>query len=445
MPTKKEMLAGYEQRWTNVRSAGLAQPILVQNIYTVGALAHRFHLPWYKPLDDIWASYYLAFDYHQLMAHPGFGVTKLERLIAIFEAALGSDIQQMAAVPSMAPTKKARDTLQDWRIPESFPVSLMRVNARIINYCENNHIETLGALLDSIESLGEAGLLQQANLGRKSVSAVLALFRSLQSNDAAVVRQYLPLSNEGSGLSLAISVRRIIEGLSAKQRHLMERRFVHKMTLEEAGKEAKLSRERVRQVARDFLLGPLQRLLDWFPAEQQALLQVRLDHGDLGQMLGPFASPSDEALAIGAITAVFEEEPEAIAANLHQEQQFEIWYEKLSSSAEFQRSGLDFQSFLDLTVPVHQQPAFMDFLFKKPGLSIDHESGRILPERGSLRRLVHALLMEEDDPVPATWLVRLVQESVFHREMTVRTLLRNYRYWLQQHPDFPRDRILWNE
>ena len=157
-------------------------------------------------------------------------------------------------------------------------------------------------------------------------------------------------------------------------------------------------------------------------------------------------SPLFNACAvIGAITAVFEEKPEAIAANLAQETQFEMWYEQLRNSAEFQNSGLDLQSFLDRTVPVRQQPAFTDFLFQKPSLSIDHESGRILPERGSLRRLVHALLREEDDPVPATWLVRLVQESDFHQGMTVQTLLRNYRYWLPRHPDFPKDRILWNQ
>jgi hypothetical protein len=321
----------------------------------------------------------------------------------------------------------------------------MRVPARIINFCENSHIETLGGLLDTVESLGESGLLKQDNLGRKSVREMLALLNALRSGDAAAVRHCLPLANDGLGLSLAIAVRHMIEDLSPRQRPLMERRLVQKMTLEEAAAEAGLTRERVRQVARDFLLGPLQGLLDWFPSEQQTLLQLWLEGGDLGQKLGPFSTPADEALAVGAITAIFEEEPEAVAANLNQEQQFELWRDQLRNSAEFQKTGLDFQSFLDRTVPARQQTAFTEFLFQKPGLSIDHESGRILPERGSLRRLVHALLREEDDPVPATWLVRLVQESDFYRDMTVPKLLRSYRDWLQRHPDFPKDRILWNE
>lgn len=445
MPTKKEMFADYEQRWTNVRDAALAQPMFTQDVFTVGDLAHRFDLPWFEKSKEVWVSEYLAFDYHSLLQRRGLGIVKIGKIIAILEASIGSDIQPMVVSAPLTPPKKARDTLRDWRIPESFPVALMRVPARIIGFCENNHIETLGGLLDAVESLGGPGLLKQDNLGRKSVSEVLALVNSLQSNDASGVRRCLPLANEGFELSLAIAVRRMIEDLSPRQRPLMERRLVQKMTLEEAAVEAGLTRERVRQVARDFLLGPLQRLLDWFPSEQQALLQLWLDGGDLGQKLGPFANISDEALAIGAITAVFEEEPEAIAANLHQEQQFEMWHEQLRNSAEFQKSGLDLQSFLDRTVPVRQQAAFTDFLFQKPGFSVDHESGRILPERGSLRRLVHALLREEDDPVPATWLVRLVQESDFYPDMSVPKLLRSYRDWLQRHPDFPKDRILWNE
>lgn len=445
MPTKKEMLAGYELRWLTVRNAALAQPMFTKDVFTIGDLAHRFDLPWFEKSKEVWVSEYLALDFHSLLRRRGLGIVKIGKIIAILEAAIGSNIQPVVVPSQLTLPKKARDTLQDWHIPESFPVALIRVPARIIGFCENNHIETLGGLLDAVESLGGPGLLKQENLGRKSVSEVLALVNSLRCNDASGVRRYLPIAIEGFGLSLAIAVRRMIEDLSPQQRPILQRRLVQKMTLEEAAEEAGLTRERVRQIARDFLLEPLQRLLDWFPSEQQELLQISLQGGDLGKKLGPFSNSSDEALAIGAITAVFEEEPEAIAANLDQELQFETWHEQLRNSAEFQSSGLDLQSFLNSTVPVHQQSAFTDFLFQKPGLTIDHESGHVLPERGSLRRLVHALLREEDDPIPATWLVRLVQESDLYRGMTVPKLLRNYRDWLQRHPDFPKDRIIWNE
>jgi hypothetical protein len=445
MPTRKEILAECRTRWMTVRNAGLAQPMLTQDVYTIGDLARRFNLPWYRPRDEIWASEYLALEYKKLMRLRGFGLGKLLRLLAIFEAALGGDIQPTVATSPLAQPKKTREALQDWRIPDSFPVGLMRLSARIINFCESSRIETLGGLLDTIESLGEPGLLKQDNLGRKSVGEMVALLNALRSGDASAVRHCLPLANDGLGLSLAIAVKYMIEDLSPRQRPLMERRLVQKMTLEEAAADAGLTRERVRQVARDFLIGPLHRLLNWFPSEQQTLLQLWLEGGDLLQKLGPFSTPADEALAVGAITAVFEEEPEAVAANLNQEQQFELWYDQLRNSAEFQKTGVDLQSFLDRTVPARQQTAFTDFLFQKPVLSIDHESGRIRPERRSLRRLVHALLREEDDPVPATWLVRLVQESDFYRDQTVPKLLRNYRGWIQRHPDFPRDRILWNE
>ena len=70
--------------------------------------------------------------------------------------------------------------------------------------------------------------------------------------------------------------------------------------------------------------------------------------------------------------------------------------------------------------------------------------------------IYHALKKEKTDisnvvvqvkltVLPATWLVQLVQDSPFHHDVTLEKLVQRYRGWILKYPDFPRDRILWNE
>lgn len=439
------MQTAFGARWEQARTACLSQVRLAQATTTVGELARTYDLPWFDRLDGERVATYLSYDYRKLMSRHGFGSKKFDRLIAILEAAAANGSDSNSETEVTAIPRKAQDTLREWQIPESFPVELIRLPARVLGFCTNKQVAALGELINVSEALGVRGLLRQGNLGRKSVDELFSFIDALQRGDAAAVRRWLPLAPDSKGLSLTIALQRMIADLSPHHRPLLERRLVLRMTLEEAAAEAGVTRERTRQVARDFLLEPLQRLLDWFPAEQQALLQAWLRAGDLGEVLGPFSNAEDLSLAIGAISAIFEEAPEGIAANLHQETQFHGWYDQLRNSADFQSSGVDLQVFLDREVPKHQHPAFLEFLMDRPGVSIDHSTGKVMPDRGSLRRLVLAILQEQDDPIPLTLLIRLIQGSAFHQDITAEKLLMRYRGWLQRYPDFPRDRILWRE
>ena len=439
------MEAALSARWEQVRRACLGHVRFAQASTTVGELAQAYDLPWFDRLEGEQVATYLSFDYRKLMSHHGFGSKKFDRLVAILELAATKGYHVSDGSAAVPIARKAQDTLREWQVPESFPVELIRLPARVLGFCANKKALTLGELITVSESLGVRGLLGQDNLGRKSVDEIFSLIDSLQRSDAAAVRRWLPLAPDLKGLSIAIAVQRMIADLSPHHRPLLERRLVLRMTLEEAAAEAGVTRERTRQVARDFLLEPLQRLLDWFPAEQQVLLQTWLRAGDLGEVLGPFSNVEDQALAVGAISAIFEEAPESVAANLHQETQFDGWYNQLRNSAEFQSSGVDLQALLDREIPKHQQATFLEFLMERPGVSIDHSTGKVMPERGSLRRLVLAILQKQDDPIPATLLVRLIQGSAFHQDITAEKLLIRYRGWLQRYPEFPRDCILWQE
>lgn len=443
--SRKEMRVAFDTRWERARSACLRQYRLAQATTTVGELARIYGLPWFDRLDGERVATYLSFDYRTLMSRYGFGSKKFDLLIAILEAAAANEAGTGNGTSAESIPRNAQDTLRKWQVPGSFPVELIRLPARVLGFCANKRVANLGELIAVSEALGVRGLLEQENLGRKSVDELFSFMDALQRGDAAGVRRWLPLAPDSRGLSLAIAVQRMIAGLPLHHRPLLERRLVLRMTLEEAAGETGLTRERIRQVARDFLLEPLQRLLDWFPKEQQLLLQAWLRGTDLVEVLGPFSSVEDQSLAIGAISAIFEEAPEGVASRLNQETQFESWHDALKGSAEFQTSGVELQEFLDRQVPQQQHGAFLEFLMERPGFAIDHTNGRIMPDRCSLRLLVLAILQEQDDPMPVTLLLRMLQSSAFHRKITADNLMRRYRNWLQRYPDFPRDRILWQE
>lgn len=429
-------------RWERVRQAALALPEVTVGNVSVGKLAGRAGLPWFDRLGGKRVADYLRLDYAALMASHGFGRVKRDRLVAIVETTLASP--PLEAAPAAVRIRPC-ERISEWGIPEEYPVAVLPLPARVLGLCENEKIVTLGELLNAAESLGERGLLAKPNLGRKSIGELLGLLEALRAGDRERVRRWLPLAENGPGLSVAVAIKRLMADLDVRQRPLLERRIVQGMTLEEAASLFRLTRERVRQIARDFLLGPLQRLLDAFPAQQQELFRRWLEGESPAALLGTFESAADAALADGALRELFSDDPEAVAARLDQELRFEACYEKLRRSADFHRCGENLQTFMDAELPVRMHAAFTDFRFEKPGLVIDHSSGKIAPERPSLRRLVFALLAEEEDAIPATWLLRLVHEAEAFRAVTVDELHARFRGWVARHPEIAGGRVIWNE
>ena len=73
--------------------------------------------------------------------------------------------------------------LAEWGVPESFPVAVLPLPARVLGLCEEDGLKGLGQLLRLAESLGERGLLLRRNLGRKSIRELLDLVEALRLGD----------------------------------------------------------------------------------------------------------------------------------------------------------------------------------------------------------------------------------------------------------------------
>lgn len=365
--------------------------------------------------------------------------------LVTFLKASGGEVRLLRMFESVLLRKSPADILNRWRVPLDYPVSITWFSARVIIFCEKRNITTIGKLISYCLEYGDRGLLSQRNLGRRSVGEINAFLTAIKKCDTEATRLWIPLARECSGLSLSSAVSRQVASLNPKNRRMMHRRFVIGMTLEESAESEKLTRERTRQIERDSLIGPLKQLMDWFVIDQQILMQKWIHGEPLSSALGPFQNRDDETLAIGAIISIFEEHPQGVAAKLERDLMLNSLLKKLLNSWGFQHTGVDLQGFLDREIPGNLHTAFSELLFNRPGIAIDHGSGRVTPERGSLRRLVTGILAAEDVPMPVSRLLALLHGSPFHGDVTKEKLLRNYRGWLERHQDLPQDKIIWDE
>ncbi len=75
---------------------------------------------------------------------------------------------------------------------------------------------------------------------------------------------------------------------------------------------------------------------------------------------------------------------------------------------------------------------------------LDYTTGRVHPARTDLRRCIEAMVAEEDDPIPLTWVVELVKKTGYHPNLERADVLRRRSSW-KLRDDFPDPKILWRE
>lgn len=434
----------WAERWNIARQKALQRPDLAGGTASIAELARRTGNAWYaKSRHDHLLSSYLKLDAHAIMKRSGIGPVTIERILNIVEAAV-----TMGPMEVIQPDKPSAplSRLEEWGVPEHFPVSvLLRLPARVLGFCEQAQIQSLGDLLRQTEALGEKGLLATRNLGRKSVAELLDLVEALRQGNRQEAGRWLPLSENGPGFSLGVAVKQLIADLDQRQRPMLEHRLVQGMTLEEAARRFEVTRERVRQIARDFLLGPLERLLDTFPVEQNELFQLWMSGVAPTDHLGAFTTETDRLLADSALRELFSERPEAVAAKLDRELQFETLSEKMKSLPDFHLLGVDLQLFLEREVPAEHHGLFLEYLLEKNGFRFDHETGSVCAENPSLRRLIFSLLLEENNAIPATSLLLVVRQAKAFESLTVDDLKGRYRRWVQNYSELTWNKVIWTE
>jgi len=420
----------------------------------LGELGKRCGTPWFANRSRERIADYLDYDAKSLALLYGFGRGKIARLSEIVSASLGPDnpsvdsgdisndgseyVPESIPPPSTGPDPRV--ALGRWAVPESFPCRLVRFSKRLQNFLENQGINTVGDLLATWEQLGHSGLIRQKNLGKKTVAEVGALVLALQSADHTEVSRLLPLATEGEGLTLTSAVAMVAGDLTSFEVQLLHHRLVDGKTLEESAEGTGLTRERVRQIEAG-LIADLRERLGYFADSYKGLVELWLRDKDWFEVV----RPTDHAAIIkGALEAIFEELPQAVARRLNDESEREAVLAEIRSHPELWFGGIPVHEFLTMRVPEVRRAAICNHLGSSGEFRIDHTTGTLHPRKTGVYRTTVAILEMEDDPIPLTWLIELLRRTGYHLTVSREVLVR-YKWRWERTPGFPAGRILWNE
>lgn len=417
-------------------------------------------MEWYETRASDTVTGFLAMDGITLIRYPTFGRVKVRRLIEIVSSALGvqcdadhllneteldneisssNSASNVVVAPTVRPAKESLEILE---IPADLPLELVRLPVRILHYCKDHHIRTLGEFLDTWESLGESYFISVPNLGRKSVGEGQSLWIAICQGDIEGVKRWLPVDRSGRGLSLVEGLLDAVQSLPSHHRILLENRLVHGQTLEDSSTEFGITRERTRQVESQ-LLEQVANLLDWFPRIRDDV-QARWMKGEtFMDRLGGEVSAADHDLIEASIRRVFTDRPEGAARELELESLMERWHEKLKKHPDLLVEGVDLEDFMQAEVPPEHRETFCLSLDGKGRIRLDHTTGRVVHTGPRLREVVKAILAREDDPIPLTWLHELVRQTPTHAHVEREQIYRYRIQWKSDDPDFPRDKVLW--
>ncbi len=420
----------------------------------LGSLGKRCGTPWFENRSNERIADYLGYDGKSLVLLHGFGRGKIARLCEIVTALLGPDdpsvdsgdilvdgseyVPESILPPPTGPDP--REALGQWAVPESFPCRLVRFSKRLQNFLENQGVNTIGDLLATWEQLGRAGLIRQKNLGKKTVEEVETLVSALQSADHTEVSRFLPLATEGEGLSLTSAVAMVAGDLTSFEVQLLHHRLGVGKTLEESAEGTGLTRERVRQIEAGLIVD-LRERLGYFADRYKELVELWLRDKDWFEVV----RPADHAAIIkGALEAILDELPQAVARRLNDESEREGVLAEIRSDPDLWFGGIPVHDFLTMRVPDVRLAAICDHLGSSGEFRIDHTTGTLHPRKTGVYRTTVAILEMEDDPIPLTWLIELLRRTGYHLTVSREVLVR-YKWRWERTPGFPAGRILWNE
>ncbi len=386
---------------------------------------------------------FLDYDGKGIFQLYSLGKTKITRLCNILETLLegDSEIEQEVEV-DIPPMTKAFETLELWNIPLEFPCHLVALPIRISNYCEENQIATLEALLGEWERLGHSGFKAKQNLGRKSVDELETFISSLVFGDFKLASRFLPLEPDGSGVDFAASLAHVLLEQSPAELEMLKLRLQNGMTLEESAVTYELTRERVRQVEAKFLAQVSLRL-DHFRSLHEDLLRAWVEQEDWFALVKWNGGPDHGLLAKAALESIFRDSPQGVARGLSGEARMEELEDKLAACPDLWFGGTSLEGFLG-GVNADEKEAFCEQLTAGRRFRVDHATGRVHPARTDLRRCIEAMVEEEDDPIPLTWIVKLVRKTGYHPKIERIDVLRRRSSW-RQIDHFPDQMILWRE
>ena len=431
-------MAKIAQRWEILSGKAKATALASSRVRD---LAKQAGFEWYVSRGDERLEEFFDYDGEGIFQLYSFGKTKITRLCDILETVLENE-PEIEVEPDLPAMTKALETLERWKVPVDFPCSLIALPIRVNNYCEENQIAKLDALLGEWERLGHSGFKAKKNLGQKSVDALETFLGSLVSGDFKLASRFLPLDPGGSGADFAASLTHVVLEQSPSELEMLELRLQDGMTLEESAEGYDLTRERVRQVEAKFL-GQVSLRLDYFRSLHKDLLRSWVELEDWFALVRWNGDPDHGLLAKAALESIFQDSPQGVARELSGEARMEDLKDKLGACPDIWFGGTSLEGFLD-GMNADEKEAFCEQLTAGRRFRVDHATGRVHPARTDLRRCIEAMVSEEDDPIPLTWIVELVRKTGYHPTLERIDVVRRRSSWRQRN-DFPDQMIIWRE
>lgn len=398
-------------------------------------------LDWYRSRGDELLGSFLCLSGEAILALPGFGAAKLKRLCSIL-----IELDGHTAAPATTVSPQLYDpleALEAWGFPANFPVSLLPLPVRILRYAAKEKLTGLEDLIRTRDTLGSAGLAAQQNLGRRSIRELDAFVMALRNGDRTAAAYWIPISGDHDGPDLVASLRSITSALKESERRMLSPRLTEGLTLEESAERNGVTRERIRQVESAFL-ADISRRLDYFAEERADLLAQWSTWGDGLMNLAHAVSASDAALLAGGIEALFRDSPHGVAREMARETLLDEVLDRLWHAPDLWFGGTDLQDFVVREVPPEHHAGFIERATSSPLFRLDHRSGRIHPRRPGLLRATLAMIAEEDEPMPLTWLVHLLRETSMFPKLERIDVLRRRSSWRKRFPDID-SRIHWGQ
>ena len=431
-------MAKIAQRWEILSGKAKATALASSRVRD---LAKQAGFEWYVSRGDERLEEFFDYDGEGIFQLYSFGKTKITRLCDILETVLENE-PEIEVEPDLPAMTKALETLERWKVPVDFPCSLIALPIRVNNYCEENQIAKLDALLGEWERLGHSGFKAKKNLGQKSVDALETFLGSLVSGDFKLASRFLPLDPGGSGADFAASLTHVVLEQSPSELEMLELRLQDGMTLEESAETYELTRERVRQVEAKFLAQVSLRL-DHFYSLHKDLLRAWVELEDWFALVRWNGDPDHGLLAKAALESIFHDSPQGVARELSGEARMVELEDKLGACPDLWFGGTSLEDFIH-GMNADEKEAFCEQIAAGRRFRVEQATGRVHPARTDLRRCIRAMVAEEDDPIPLTWIVELVRKTGYHPTLERIDVVRRRSSWRQRN-DFPDQMIIWRE
>lgn len=375
-----------------------------------------------------------------LFKNPGFGRRKLTKLCDILEN-LGETTPEPGE--NEIGMVSAQQRLEKYGCPINFPCRLAALPIRIQNYCEMNGVISIGELIEEWERLGYRGLMAERNLGSKSVQALGDLVANLKADNCEAVALVLPLKSGEPGIDFAASLAQVLSEQGGSELKVLEQRLVARLTLAESAEVQGFTRERVRQIEAKFLAG-IEGRLDYFHRVRGELLSAWMNMEDWFPLVGWHGNGEGAKLAKASLETIFRGSAQGVARNLVEDTRMDRLELEIEADPDLWFGGVAVDPFL-AKLPDEEAHQFLtERLMGGNRFRLDQSNGRIHPARTDLRRCVEAMVADEDDPLPLSWIIELLNRTGYHPGIERIDILRRRSSW-RKREDFPDEMIRWFE